>query len=566
MNKPEHDAHLLREHQPIFESAAIGMVCTRGHRIERCNCHFAGLFGYEVEELVGQEAAILCASADEYVRLTQAARVDLSAGRAFVGDVQARHKDGTAAQFHISGRLIDPDAAESEVVWTFEDITEQRRTQLALDETRREMEVIFETAVAGITLVRNRFMVHCNRRFEELFGYAPGEMQGLSTRVWYVTEEDYAGIGAQAYVALGQDNYHRRQQLLRRKDGSTFWAEIAGRALDRHDPQGGSVWLLEDISERRDMLQRLELAQRVFEGSSEAIVVTDADNRIVSVNRAFERITGFSAAEVMGRNPGSFKSGRHDASFYQSMWQSLRDKGHWQGEIWDRRKDGSIYPKLVCIDVMREPGSRRVVNYVAVFSDFSDRKASEEKVSYLAYHDPLTGLSNRLALNVHLEHQLAVARRNGTRVALLFIDLDGFKPVNDSRGHAEGDKLLVKLAARLREKARESDLVARLGGDEFVIVLEGSFTDQNLATIAADLVAVVAEPCPLSVGEVQVSCSMGIACAPRDGETPDALLKSADAAMYLGKAAGRGRDVFFDPDSGKAESTAAPWGGPAEEG
>lgn len=565
MGTPEHDEHLLREHQAIFESAAIGMVYSRGHRIERCNRRLASLFGYAVEELVGQEAAILCASADEYVRLTQAALADLSAGRAFVGDVQARRKDGTAVQFHIAGRLIDPDAAEAEVVWTFEDITEQRRTQLALDETRREMEVIFETAAAGITLVRNRIMVHCNRRLEELFGYGPGEMQGLPTRVWYLSEEDYAGVAAQAYVALGQDNYHRRQQLLRRKDGGTFWAEITGRALDRRDPQGGSVWLVEDISERRDMLQRLELAQRVFDSSSEAIVVTDADNRIVSVNRAFERITGHSASEVLGRDPSFFKSGRHDASFYQAMWQSLHDTGHWQGEIWDRRKDGSIYPKLVCIDVMREPGSGKVVNHVAIFSDFSQRKASEEKVNYLAYHDALTGLSNRLALNVHLEHQLAVARRNGTRVALLFIDLDGFKPVNDRHGHAEGDKLLVALAARLREKARESDLVARLGGDEFVMVLEGGFTDQNLATIAADLVAVVSEPCPLTVGAVQVSCSIGIACAPRDGETPEALLKSADAAMYLAKAAGRGRWVFFDADSGKTKSAVPPWRGPAEE-
>ena len=565
MSTPEHDEHLLREHQAIFESAAIGMVYSRGHRIERCNRRLAELFGYEVEELVGQEAAILCASTDEYARLSQAAGTDLVAGRAFVGDVQARRKDGTAAQFHISGRLIDPDAAESEVVWTFEDITEQRRTRLALDETRREMEAIFETAVVGITLVRNRVMVHCNRRFEELFGYGPGEMPGLSTRVWYLAEEDYAGVGAQAYVALRQDNYHRRQQLLRRKDGSTFWAEITGRALDAHDPLGGSVWLLEDISERRDMLQRLELAQRVFESSSEAIVVTDADNRIVSVNRAFERITGYSADEVLGRDPSSFKSGRHDAGFYQSMWQSLRDKGHWQGEIWDRRKDGSIYPKLVCIDVMREPGSGKIVNHVAVFSDFSERKANEEKVNYLAYHDPLTGLSNRLALNVHLEHQLAVARRNGTRVALLFIDLDGFKPVNDRHGHAEGDKLLVTLAARLRETARKSDLVARLGGDEFVVVLQGGFTDQNLATIAADLVAVVSEPCPLWVGDVQVSCSMGIACAPRDGETPEALLKSADTAMYLAKAAGRGRYVFFDPDSGKTSLAVSTSAGPAEE-
>lgn len=550
MSTREQNERLLQEHQAIFENAAIGIVYSCGHRIERCNRRIAELFGYEVVDLVGREAAIFYANNDDYVRLSQEARVDLFAGRAFVGDVEMRRKDGAAVHVHVSGRLIDAAAAEPAVVWTIEDVTDQRRIELALDLAKRETEAIFDSAVMGITLVRHRVIVRCNRRFEELFACGPGEMTGLSTRTWYLTDEEYASIGATAYAALIQNNYHCRQQRFLRKDGSIFWGEIAGRALDPQQPQEGSVWLLEDISERRQMLQRLELAQRVLDSSSEAVVVTDADNRIVSVNRAFERITGFSADEVLGRNPGYFKSGRHDASFYQSMWQSLRDTGRWRGEIWDRRKDGSIYPKLASIDVVKDSSSGKVVNYVAVFSDFSERKATEEQVSYLAHHDPLTGLSNRLALGLHLGHQLAVARRNGTRVALLFIDLDGFKPVNDRYGHAEGDRLLVTLATRLRQQARESDLVARLGGDEFVIVMEGGFTDQNLATIAAGLVATVAEPCPLAAGKVHVSCSIGIACAPRDGDTPDALLSCADAAMYRAKASGRGCHVFFGGGTG----------------
>jgi diguanylate cyclase (GGDEF)-like protein/PAS domain S-box-containing protein len=307
--------------------------------------------------------------------------------------------------------------------------------------------------------------------------------------------------------------------------------------------------MIEDISERREMLQRLELAQRVFENSSESIMVTDAGNRIVSVNRAYERMTGFAAADVLGRNPGDFKSGRHDAAFYQALWQDLRDKGRWQGEIWDRRHDGSIYPKLSCIDVVRDADGK-VVNYVAVFSDISERKASEDEANFLAHHDPLTGLSNRLALGLHLGHALAVARRNRTRVAVLFIDLDGFKPVNDRYGHAAGDTLLVTLAGRFRQMARETDLVARLGGDEFVIVMEGSFIDDNLAEIGADLVALVAEPCPLATGDVTVSCSIGIACSPRDGETAEVLLAAADVAMYRAKAAGRGNCKFFTANGG----------------
>ena len=551
----ENRESLLREYQAIFENAAIGIIYSRGHRIERCNRHVAELFGYSVDQLAGRDAGMLYATTDEYLRLRQAARTELSAGRSYSGNVEMRRKDGTIVLTRLSARQVDPDAPEPTVVWTIEDIDRQRYTELALDLAERELEVIFDSAVAGITLVRNRFIVRCNRRIEELFGFAPGEMTGKSTRVWYRSDEEYQGIGAEAYATLSQDNYHCRQQMFIRRDGSTFWGEVSGRALDPHDPQEGSVWMVEDISERREMLQRLELAQRVFENSSESIMVTDADNCIVSVNRAYERMTGFAAADLLGRNPGDFKSGHHHADFYQAMWHSLRDKDRWQGEIWDRRRDGSIYPKLSCIDVVRDADGK-IVNYVAVFSDISERKASEEEANFLAHHDPLTGLSNRLALGLHLGHALAVARRNRTRVAVLFIDLDGFKPVNDRYGHAAGDALLVMLAARLRQMARETDLVVRLGGDEFVIVMEGNFADDDLAEIGADLVAMMAEPCPLATGDVTVSCSIGIAVSPQDGDTAEGLLAGADVAMYRAKAAGRGRYAFFAADgSAKAATT-----------
>ncbi len=558
MNSREQNEHLLREHQAIFENAAMGIVYSRGSRIDRCNRRVAEMFGYDLEELVGQEAAIFFADPDDYVRVSQESRSVVLAGGTFCDHVEMRRKDGSAVYVQLCGRSVDSGAAESAMVWTLDDISGQRRAEHALDTAQRELEAVFQSAVAGIALVRNDIVVRCNRRFEEIFGYAPGEMIGLSTRIWFLSDEEHDAVGAALRSALGQDNDQRRQQMFRRRDGSAFWGEIAGRALDPDQPLEGSVWLLEDISASREILQRLELAQRVVDGSSEAVVVTDAANRIVSVNRAFERITGFCAAEVMGRDPGSFKSGRHDAAFYRSMWEALRDTGHWRGEIWDRRKDGSIYPKLVCIDVVRDPASGEIVNHVAVFSDITERKAHEEQFSYLAHHDPLTGLANRLALGMHLGHELAIARRNRTRVAVLFIDLDGFKPVNDRYGHAHGDSLLVTLAERLREHARESDLVARLGGDEFVIVLEGGFTDQNLATIAAGVVAAVSSPCALPAGEVQVSCSIGIACAPQDGETPEALLASADAAMYRAKLAGRGRYVFCEGGAPDAAQGALP--------
>jgi diguanylate cyclase (GGDEF)-like protein/PAS domain S-box-containing protein len=336
---------------------------------------------------------------------------------------------------------------------------------------------------------------------------------------------------------------HRRQQRCRRKDGSVFWGEISGRAFDLAKPQAGSVWILEDITQRRQAEQQLRLAQSVFDHTSEAIMITDADNNIVSVNQAFETITGYGAEEVRGKNPRIFKSGRHDEAFYRRMWDALTGNGSWSGEIWDRRKDGRLYPKWVQINVVYEEIGGGVANYIAVFSDISERKAFEEHISYLAHHDPLTGLANRVALDLHLERAMAAARREKSGLCLILLDLDDFKPVNDRHGHAVGDELLVFVARRMQSMIREADLAVRLGGDEFVILLEGMQRHEDTGRVARALLEELSRPYSVGGAELRVTPSIGVACYPRDGEDGLTLMRAADAAMYRAKSK-RGCIVF----------------------
>jgi diguanylate cyclase (GGDEF)-like protein/PAS domain S-box-containing protein len=410
-----------------------------------------------------------------------------------------------------------------------------------------ELEAIFDAAPYGIVLVRDRIVQRCNRRFEELLGYGPGELLGLSTRIWYVSDEDWQGIGLGAYEDLAAGRVHRREQRCLRKGGSVFWGEISGRAFDQARPQAGSVWILEDISLRRRAERQLRLAQSVFENTSEAILITDADNNIVSVNQAFEAITGYRAAEVQGKNPRIFKSGRHDAAFYRRMWESLASSGAWSGEIWDRRRDGQSYPKWVHINVVRDAQSGEVANYIAVFSDISERKAYEERIRHLAHHDALTGLANRAALDLHLERALAAARRDKTGLCLMLLDLDDFKPVNDRHGHAVGDELLVYAARRMQSVIREADLAARLGGDEFVVLLEGMHRPEDTERVAGALLDELSKPYALAGVELRVVPSIGVACYPRDGEDGTTLMRAADSAMYRAKGQG-GRVVFCGRD------------------
>ncbi len=303
------------------------------------------------------------------------------------------------------------------------------------------------------------------------------------------------------------------------------------------------IAFIRDLSQHNLLEDQHVLATTVIEHSGEGIVVTDSRNKIVSVNPAFTEITGFTPDEVIGRDPGILNSGLHDQAFYNQMWATLRSTGRWQGEIWNRRKSGEIYPEWLSIASCRcENGI--INNYIAIFSDITARKVAEERMERLAYFDHLTGLPNRALLKDRLEHAIVSSRRHGQMVAVFFLDLDRFKQVNDTYGHHTGDILLVDVADRLKSALRAEDTLSRLGGDEFVIVLPNAPDHHHIEAIARKLIDQMTTPFIIDKGTLSTSTSIGIAIAPADGGSATALIKAADGAMYRAKKKGRGTFCF----------------------
>ncbi len=279
--------------------------------------------------------------------------------------------------------------------------------------------------------------------------------------------------------------------------------------------------------------------------STEAMMVSDSDNRIVAVNPAFCQLTGFSAQEIIGSNPSMFSSGRITPSVHEAFWLALKNEGHWQGEMLDRRKDGSLYPIWLGVSVLRD-AEGKVLNYIARFTDLGERNEARSQLAHLAYHDPLTHLPNRLAFESQLEQSIRSCERDARQVALMLIDLDQFKKVNDTLGHHIGDELLKSVARRLRDCVRASDIVARLGGDEFVVVLPDIESALMVASIAGKVQRSLADSSHY-IGDhtLYATPSIGISLFPSDGRDGETLLRNADAAMYHAKSTGRNNYQFY---------------------
>lgn len=293
--------------------------------------------------------------------------------------------------------------------------------------------------------------------------------------------------------------------------------------------------------------EQLRLQNRIVDQTSEAMLLTDAGLRIVAVNPAFEQITGFLASDVIGQTPYELGSGRYGADFYRAVWGRAAENGYWRGELWGRRKGGEIYPKQMRIQSIQGDGDQTTTHFVAVFSDISDRKAQEARIDYLSHHDPLTSLPNRLAMDHYLNEIVGSATGSTGRLAVLIIDLDDFKTVNDSLGHHAGDRLLGEMATRLHSPPGEGGHLFRLGGDEFVVIIEDVRQLDTVVARVQRLMQSVAEPCELDGHALHISASIGISLYPDDGEDAETLIRNADTAMYHAKANGRNNYQFFAP-------------------
>jgi diguanylate cyclase (GGDEF)-like protein/PAS domain S-box-containing protein len=344
----------------------------------------------------------------------------------------------------------------------------------------------------------------------------------------------------------------------RKKDGALIDVEITSHVLE-FAGRRAEVVLAHDITERLRAEEALRQAEIVFQNTREGITITDAEERILRVNRAFCELTGYTEEEVQGQTPRVLHSGRQTEAFYAALWSVLRETGYWQGEIWNRRKNGEVYPELLSISAVKN-ATGAVTHYVGVFADLSQVKASEERLDFLAHHDPLTGLPNRLLLSAQLQHSIDVARRDETLLALLVVDLDRFKDVNDSYGHSAGDALLQQVAERLSHRLRGADTVTRLGGDEFAVLLEDLANPQDAARVALDIIHLLNEPWRLTNdAEVRLGASIGISLFPEHGQNAEALLQQADAALYQAKHEGRGRFQYFSAELTQAARHRIEW-------
>jgi diguanylate cyclase (GGDEF)-like protein/PAS domain S-box-containing protein len=375
-------------------------------------------------------------------------------------------------------------------------------------------------------------------------GYSAAEVLGENPRLLKSGDKDSAEY-RELWETILAGQVWRGQFHNRRKDGTIFWESASISPV--RDAEGALTHFIavkEDITVRKRVEDQLRLNATVFDTIGEGILVTDALTRIKTVNPAFTRITGYEPEEVVGRSPSILASGRHDAAFYRELWGALRRTGYWSGEIWNRRKDGRVYPEWLSLAAIRDPQGE-IQEYVGVFSDITRRKQDEEQIRRQANYDALTGLPNRTLLVDRLARALAAAHREELKVALLFVDLDRFKGVNDSLGHAVGDELLQQVAGRLRDCLRETDTVARFGGDEFVVMLEGVRHANDAAQVAKKLIADLERPFALVGREVFIGASVGITLYPDDSQDADNMLRNADMAMYRAKDAGRNTYQFF---------------------
>jgi len=426
-----------------------------------------------------------------------------------------------------------------------------------LGEKEERLRSVVETAPDGIIQSDSEgLVIGWNEGATRLFGYASDEMLGQPLTRLMPNRHSHAHSQGMARLRGGEKPHllGKAVELVgRRKDGSEFPIELMLGSWSTARGVNFSA-VIRDVSERKRAETGLRLAASVYANSYEGIIIADPDKLIVDVNPAFTRITGYGRDEVLGRTPKMLASGRHDGTFYERMWSSLTDHDFWQGEICNRRRNGELYTEILSLSVIRD-GLGKLQHYIGVFSDISILKAHEEELYRIAHYDPLTGVPNRRLLSDRLSQALARTRRTGRMVAVCYLDLDGFKVVNDRFGHAGGDTLLVEVTNRLKGCLRTDDTLARLGGDEFVLLLTELAQPQEARLALERVLSAIRQPVEIEGKSVAVSASIGVTLYPADEVDADTLLRHADQAMYLAKEAGKSTYHFFDPSHDRQVQT-----------
>jgi len=425
-------------------------------------------------------------------------------------------------------------------------ITARKQADQLLRENEEKLRALFE--MSPLAIARNTLdgqFMEVNPAWKDLVGYSLDELKTLS--YWHLTPEDYRLQETQQLLSLettGRYGPYEKEYLHR--DGRRVSVRLNGALITGSDGRRYIWSIVEDICERKRAEENMQLASMVYLNSGEAMMVTDADGVIITINPAFTELTGYSAEEVIGQTPHILNSGRQAPAFYDAMWHKLKNRGFWQGEIWNKRKNGEIYAEWLTINsIYKDDGT--CYRRVALFSDITDKKKAEELIWIQANFDPLTGLPNRRMFNDRLSQEIKKAHREELPLALMFIDLDRFKEINDALGHSMGDHLLREAAHRLSSCVRETDTVARLGGDEFTIIITALEDTASIERIARDILRKLSSPFHLEGEILYISASIGITFYPNDSTDIEELRKNADQAMYAAKHHGRNRFNYYTP-------------------
>lgn len=451
----------LLEYQAILDNASLGITFTRNRTFLHCNDRFSEMFGWPSNELVGRSTSIVYPSAEAFEALGRIAIPTLSAGKRMDTELMMMRRDGSLFWCRMLANAIDPRDHSKGSIFITEDITERKTADQALKQSLLEQQAILDNALIAVAFLKGRTILRANARLEQLFGYAPGEMNGVSSSILYRTQEEFE-TGNHGYLWLLRNGSHQAEVLMKKKDGATFWCHLSGNLVEKSDPGKGSVWLAEDITERKS--------------TQEALIRARDDLELRVLERTAELATANARLE----------------------------------------------------------------------QEIQERRLAEERVRHLAHHDALTGLPNRRLLEDRLEQALVRARRQQLNVAVLFIDLDRFKAVNDTLGHRVGDMLLRAVATRLRELLREGDTVSRVGGDEFVLVLPDMSKTSAASETAQKLLDSLAQAYVIEEHTLHVTPSIGISLFPKDSMDVETLISRADSAMYHAKQMGRKNFQIFD--------------------
>jgi diguanylate cyclase (GGDEF)-like protein/PAS domain S-box-containing protein len=543
----------------LIESSPIPYILMNGKQdVTFVNLAFIKTYGYTVEDISTVEAWRNKAYPNKQYR-----EQIIAAWKAYVKEfwssndivppleINIQSKNGathTALASLTSDRLTTNRGSEYTIV--LYDITERKLAEEQSQISKHQLENVIEGAQLGYWDWNYKTGEHIvNARWLSMLGLSDDKLTNtLSDWADHIHPDDKQSVIDTVQAHIKSNEAYVAEFRMKHVDGHWVWIEGAGAVVEYDEATHEPLRLCgthQDITARKKIEAKLMLSARVFSDTYEGIIITDANNIIIDVNPAYCAITGYELEDVIGKKPNILNSGRQSAAFYEEMWLELQQHGHWQGEVWNRKKGGELYVEFLTISKLLD-GHGQVINYIGVFTDITDRKQQQEKLSLMAHYDLLTGLPNRALFTDRFHQAIAHSKRTKAQLAVCFLDLDNFKPVNDNYGHEIGDQLLIQVAARIKASLREEDTVSRQGGDEFAFLLNDIESYEHCEQTLERLHRSLALPYIIDGYAHNISASTGITLFPADNGDIDTLLRHADQAMYQSKQAGRNRYQLFD--------------------